>query len=375
MRGWRRTAVALLASLAVTVGAAAVVHLVVTPTTAPRPGPAASTAAAPVTTTTPTVGLDAIASGRLEPAAFPQRRIERALLVAGAAEGTSDRDATILAVDAATGEWVHAAVPGMPVFVPPQLSPDGRSLVVLSWDLETAIAVVRLADGAARRLPVTPTPDGECRTDGVAWTADSQKVVVVSGCATFGRETMEVTDHHTWVVEIDVATGATRVVEHLLGGYPTEAYPTVSPDGRTVVYGVGMEAGSEGSLGGIRAVDVGTGESRYWPDVHLGYGDPWRDDRTVLAWDQSDDATGDDYVLLDTRSGSTTPLGIASLVNLSGYVAGQLVVDQTPWLDRPPPCAVSYCLADPGTLEITPWLDLPGSVGLGMLSPARDVLR
>ena len=233
---------------------------------------------------------------------------------------------------------------------------------------------MNLAAGTARNIPITPAPDGECQTDGVAWLPDSRRVVVVGGCATFGYETMEVTDPYAWVVEINVTTGSSRTVEHLEGGYPSESYPSVSPDGRTLVYGVGLESDDDGSLGGVHALDLRTGEARHLPNLHLEYGDPWRDADTVLAWDQSMDAPTDDRLLVDVRTGEVTPLEIDSLFGLSGFVGGQLAIARTPWLDRTQPCPVTYCLADPESLEITPWLDTPGSGPMGDLSPARDLL-
>ena len=189
--------------------------------------------------------------------------------------------------------------------------------------------------------------------------AGQPHVVLVIGCATFGRETIEVTDMNTWVLEVDVATGASRTIEHLIGGFPSEAYPTVSPDGRTVVYGVGMESDDETSLGGIRASI--SGPARHATRLISTSRTATRGGTTPRSWRGTSPGRRRRTTTSSSTpaSGTTSPLGISSLFGVSGYVGGRLAVERTPWLDRTPPCAVTYCLADPESLAISPWLELP----------------
>ena len=133
-----------MAALVVTSGAAAAVHALVSPQATFRPAaqapsgtaaqapsgtaaqPPSGTAAQPPSgTASPSsrpVSLETIAAGSLDPARFPRRTITQALLLAGSVSVGGGGDPTVVAVDAADGEWVSAVVPGMPQLERPAAS-------------------------------------------------------------------------------------------------------------------------------------------------------------------------------------------------------------------------------------------------------------
>ena len=374
----RTTVLALVAALAVTTAAAGAIYALV-PSTTPPTGVARVVEPSPAASTVEPNTLDAIPSGTLDPAALPERTIDRALLVVSTWDATPE-SMTLLGVDAATEEWVRVVVPGrsattLDLGSTLALAPDGRSLLVSSWEEGAEFEIVSLATGAAR--PVSPQlTDEDCQADAAAWAPDGQHLGIVVSCATYTDPETLLSDLASWVIEVDMRTGAQRTLDHVIGYGPYETYPSYSPDGRYVAYGVWKEGDDEDASGGIRTVDTTTGRGHVWPDSHMTYGDPWQDARTLVGWDLlPDPGSGAEYTLIDAATETSAPLGMAGLFNLNGHVAGHLVIDRTPWVDGEIPCAVTYCLTDPDSRETSPWLETPGSVQLGFLSPARSLLR
>ena len=345
---------------------------------APRARPASTPTAAP-----PAL-LDAdlvLAQTHLDPAALPLRTVETAALVAVGGDGMSP-ESLLLAIDAATGEWVRLDAPGPWYPAPLALSPDGRALLRPRVEpLEpVGVDVVELGTGAVRELPM-PVPDGrhpdDCWHRDVTWAPRGGRVGVVTGCVVDTPATWpQDAGMETWVHEVDVATGAARVVEHVPDSGPVEAYPAYSPDGRFLAYGIGYGPEDADDVGWttLRVIAVDGSAAHEAHALHMVYGDPWLDDSTLVVWDELS-AAEDTYLLVDAVSGATEPLGIERLFNLAGFVGGRLVVDRTPWIEEPIPCPGVLCVGDTTTGEVRPWITTPEGAGIAFIAPARAVIE
>ncbi|ADG76487.1 hypothetical protein Cfla_3616 [Cellulomonas flavigena DSM 20109] len=341
--------------------------------------PPSSPAPAGARGTTAPLRLADLPAGALDPAGFPARRVEQAVLIADVgADG-------LVAIDAATGQWVSTGlVP--PISEPLLLSPDGRSLATLAYqDAGMRVEIVELLTGAAREVPVNVPPppgDSECRVDGVAWSPDGH-LGVVAMCMTFHMSSDDgprEADYEAVVLEVDVLTGATRVVERVPEASPVEAYPSYSPDGALFAYGIGRPLPAPGwvdeSWFGVRVIGVHDDRpAREWVNTHMAYGDPWRDAGTLLVWDELADPGGPAaYLLLDTSTGAQSPYGIDRLTNTLGFVGGSFLAQRTRWLQEPDPCPAALCAVDLDSGVVAPWLDLPERGDVHWLGVARDLV-
>lgn len=348
----------------------------VAPATGPTPAPE------PHPTPAPLPADEVLAETYLDPAALPVRSVEGAAIVALAADRTSP-EAYLIALDAATAEWVRLDLPGSWPPSPLILSSDGRALLrarVVALT-PTGYDVVELGTGAVRELPM-PVPPGydaaDCWHRDVAWAPLGGRVGVLTGCAHPQVAADGRVDHDgidTWVHEVDLATGAARVVEHVPDSAPLEAYPAYSPDGRFLAYGIGYGAreGEDEAWETLRIVEVSGSVVHESHAVHMVYGDPWRDAETLVAWDEFADSD-DTHLLFDAPSGTSTPVAVERLWNVHGFVGGDLVLEHTPWVDAPVPCPVALCLADLDTGEVRPWLTMPEGAAIVFLAPARDLV-
>jgi hypothetical protein len=180
----------------------------------------------------------------------------------------------------------------------------------------------------------------------------------------------------TWVHEVDLATGGARVVEHVQESAPLENNLAYSPDGRFLVYGIGYGPleGEDEEWETLRVTQVdGSGAVQERFMTHIVRGDPWVDARTVLGWDDAVEFGSPDlHVLLDAPTGRTTPLGVANLANVRGFVGGLLAADDGPW--SPATATVALAVVDLGTGEARPWLAVPDGFELGEVSVAREVV-
>jgi hypothetical protein len=322
-------------------------------------------------------------AGSLDPATLPVRSVGQALFVARffGADGTPGG---LLMVDAASGDWVRSDLASPPLGSL-LLSPDGRSLVRTRWAPAAIggflkVELVELGTGAVREVPVAEPED--CSLDAVAWAPDGRHLAVVSACFTADAspsepraETSLQATFATFVQEVELATGKSHVVERVPDSSPCEAFPSYSPDGRLLAYGIGHASDDEEDLCSVRVTPVQGGTPREWKNVHLVYGDPWRDPTTLLVWDElAGVGTADSHVLLFTATGERTPYGIDRLTNLKGFVAGTLLAEKTNWLRQPDPCPVALCTVDLGTGVVAPWLTLPTGMLIGDVSPARTLL-
>ena len=206
-----------------------------------------------------------------------------------------------------------------PIAVDPSatgVSPDGRRLArprVVTPDLlgtaeaMGAVEVTDLETGAVRSYEVPHSDPFECRTDGVALAPDGRHLAVVTGCATYGREVVEITDEVTWLEELDLETGAWRTIESVPGSLPSETSPAYSPDGTLVAFGIGIGFADAPGLseGEVRVTEVATGRATMFSEVILVREGAWQDDRTLLA--MADVLGG--YALLDVVTGETRPVG------------------------------------------------------------------
>jgi len=330
--------------------------------------------------TTPARRLADLPAGTLDPVGFPARRTEQAVLVADVGADS------LVAIDAATGQWVTTGVLP-PIGDPLLLSPDGRSLVTLTYRGSTVrVETLELLTGAVREVPVgvpPPPGDSECRVDGVAWAPDGGHLGVVATCMTFDMTSdgeLQEPDYEAVVLEVEVRTGASRVVERVPEASPLEAYPSYSPDGALFAYGIGRPLPAPGwvdeSWFGVRVIGVHDDRpAREWVNTHMAYGDPWRDAETLLVWDElADPGSTDDYLLLDTSTGTQAPYGVDRLTNTLGFVGGSLLARRTSWLQEPDPCPVALCAVDLDSGVVAPWLELPEREDVGWLGVARDLV-
>lgn len=347
---------------------------------APTPTPSP---VAPAATPTPLSADRVLATTHLDPGALPVRTIESAALVVQVYDGASSQP-LLVAVDAATAEWVRLDLPGPwhPGIV--SLSPDGRALLRARVEplAPPGYDVIELATAAVRDVPM-PLPPGHAAEDcwhrDAAWSPGGSRVGVVTGCLLDrpGHAWPDDVGMDTWVHEVDVLTGAVTVVEHVPDSGPVEAYPAYSPDGRFLAYGIGYGPvdGEDEGWETLRIIEVGGTLVHESHAVHMVYGDPWQDADTLLAWDEFGVAE-DSHLVFDAPSGTSTPLGIERLFNAAGYVGGHLVIDTTPWVEAPIPCEVALCVVDPATGAARPWLTTSEGAGLvySSLSPARDLI-
>ncbi|CAL8980178.1 hypothetical protein CELL_03443 [Cellulomonas sp. T2.31MG-18] len=319
----------------------------------------------------------------LEPAALPERTVVHAALLIDVAGLDGQSGTTTVAWDADAATWVRTRLPdGADRSAGLALSPDGTRVLErhLSGGGRVTLDVLRLETGEVQEAPV-PDRFGDCELDDAAWAPDSVHLAVVWGCGRYAPSDIPEfaggriwQPYDTWVDEVDLAGGRSRVVEHALNVYPGETYPSYSPDGRRLIYGAGPLSGDAMSTLRVVALD-GSGAVNVPGDLHLVYGDPWLTAGTALAWDESTDVGSDDsFTRVDASSGDHAPLGVPSLTNLSGVVGGRVVVQRTDWLDRANPCTVELCLLDPGTGSVSPWLDLPGSPRIGSVQVARALV-
>lgn len=342
-----------------------------------RPG---SSAPASARGTTPARRLADLPAGTLDPADFPARRVEQAVLVADVGAGS------LVAIDAATGQWVSAGVVPS-ISEPLLLSPDGRSLVRLAYrDSATRVETLELLTGAVHEVPVRVPPppgDSECRVDGVTWAPDGGHLGVVATCMTFGMsldEAPQEPDYEAVVLEVEIRTGASRVVERLPEASPVEAYPSYSLDGAMLAYGIGRALPApewvDESWFGVRVIGVHDDRPAHeWVNTHMAYGDPWRDAGTLLVWDElADPADPGAYLLLDASTGTQTPYGVERLTNTLGFVGGSFLAQRTGWLQEPNPCPVALCAVDLDSGVVAPWLDLAEQGDVHWLGVARNLV-
>lgn len=335
------------------------------PSAASTPLPELASTAVPGAGSTPSSALRVV-GGSMDPATVPVRSVDQALFVAQVAGGDGSG---LLVVDAATGDWVRSDLE-LTTDGPLLLSPDGRSLARtgLTPSYDVTVETVELGTGAVHQVAVPEAP--ECRVDAVAWSPDGRHLGVVSVCATPNVYPQDPT-YATVVQEVDLATGKAHEIERVAGRTPSETYPSYSPDGRLLAYGIsgGTELEDGESWGAVRVTPVHGGTAREWNDVHVVYGDPWRDSTTLLVWDELADVLGpDSHVLLATSTGGRTPYGIDQLTNLDGFVAGTLLAEEAS------PCPVTLCSADLATGVVVPWLTLPTGMQVLSVSPARSLL-
>lgn len=280
----------------------------------------------------------------LDPGSLERRTVQRAALVVASSP--------TIALDADTGTWVRLVLPADVRLENVRLSPDGTRLLRTYPRLES----IPLAGGTPTRIELDAGlpagPDTDCLVQDAAWSRDGARIAATFGCLTFGSR-RELAEAHTHVLrEASLTDGRARTVERV-DGYPSESYPSYSPDDAHVVTGFS----SSDQPYAVRTVATDGTAPFTWDDTHVVYGDPWRDARTVLVWDEAVAPTEPGaHALLDVVTGTKTPLPVAGLANLLGYVGGRLTV-------RGPltaGCDVDACFVDPASGAIDPWLDLPG---------------
>ncbi len=309
--------------------------------------------------------------------------------LASATYGTSQ--GATLARDANTGEWVRADLVTTKLSLAASLSPDGRSILRLGFPsgigATPEVQVVTLASGSVRTLP-SPRHGAErvCTIDGAAWAPDSTHVGIVSGCdidvpGQTPADPWVPGEFGTWVDEVDLASGTSRTIEVRADSSPGESCPSYSADGSGFAYGINNGVQPQWETGAdtwpaVRAIALDGTTANEWAGMHVVHGDPWRDENTLLVWDEGAAAgSGDDHQLLDARSCASTSLGIPRLLNTQGFIAGGLLVDTTRWTDPPVPRSVALCLADVSSGQVSPWLTLPGVGQVVHGSAARSLLR
>ncbi|UJP41376.1 hypothetical protein [Cellulomonas palmilytica] len=310
----------------------------------------------------------------LDPARLEERAVRRAAVVVG-----SDRP---VALDADTGEWVRLVLPtDVWLDAGVSLSPDGTRLLRTAPDLE----VLPLAGGRTTVLEPAPDPlrfpsvrprehaGGQCFAHGAAWArgagraadAAAGTVLAVYGCALVDRDTHDPLVERHLAVETDLSDGSERVVQDS-DGYTGESPPRYAPSGDVFVAGWGT---SETDTQGVRVFGP-DGPGHFWPGTYLVDGDSWRDERTVLAWEE--EWTGpSDHVFLDVVTGDMQPVTVPDLGNLLGYVGGRLAEAGT----SRSACAVTACFVETTTGEREPWLDLGDDGAAWVVLVADDLVR
>jgi len=244
------------------------------------------------------------------------------------------------------------------------LSPDGTRLLRAVPDLE----VLPLAGG--RTTVLEPAPDaarfpeerprehagGYCFAHGAAWArhagraadVDAGTVLAVYGCSLVDLDANEAVVERHLAVETDLSDRSERVVQDS-DGYTGESPPRYSPSGDLFVAGWGT---SETNTQGVRVFGP-DGPGHFWPDTYLVDGDSWRDERTVLAWEE-EWTDPSDRVFLDVVTGDVQRVRVPDLGHVLGYVAGRLAEAGTSGSG----CEVTACFVDTTTGERDAWLDL-----------------
>lgn len=323
-------------------------------TSRPGGGSAELPAAAPTTGLSDEVRerVRAALTGRVEldPEELEERPVRRAVLVVASLWP--------IALDADTGTWVRPVLPaGLRLSPGASLSPDGTRFLEAGYDLTVHPLDGSPPTGLEPDVPERLNARGWCRVDGGTWARDDDMVLATVGCSDFDPDSDEVLFVRHLAVEIDPADGSSRVVDDS-DGSPVESYPRWSPSGETFVAGWPSFEGPPG----VRTFGP-DGPRHFWPGTHIVYGDPWRDERTVLVWGEE---IADDHLLLDTVTGDAEPVTVG-LANPLGYVGGRLVEDG----GLSPGCRHSACFVDTTTGEREPWLDLGDSrAGYLMLADA-----
>lgn len=355
--------------------------VVVTSTpTAPPPSAAPARPASSPAAADPVPAEVVLAEQLLDPVVVPVRSVDRVAVLVQAYDHASGP--VVFAFDATAAQWVRLELPGDADPLALRVSPDGRAVLRqrLTPELLVTVEVVELAGGTAHPVSV-PVPQGRVADDcsvETTW-ASTGRIGVVSGClvpATGPGPGPAYVGMDTWVHEIDLATGGARVVEHVPASAPLENNPAYSPDGRFLAYGIGygVAEGEDEEWETLRIVQVdGSGTAKEQDMTRAVGGDPWAGAHRVLGWTWPDaaDAVGS-HLLVDARTGGTTPLGVDGFATALGFVGGRLVVDDGPW--SPQTAQRTLSAVDLDTGQVQPWLAVPDGVELTAVSVARAVV-
>lgn len=345
---------------------AAVAVASVTPTTRATPTVSARPAG-PV----PTRGADQVlAEVTIDPAALPVGGVDNAAVVVVVQD-----DAVAvhhIALDATTGEWARLdpATVGSSLL---EISPDGRSASrrAVGPAGDVVDEIVDLATGTVRAAPVI-VPSGQdpdyCYTWPVAWAPNGGRAATVTRCSQPPLEPAQTGQQGTWLHEVDLATGAARLLEDVPGASTSAPGPSYSPDGRFLAYVVEVPSGAGGVRMVLRIVALDGSATRTLDAVHPVHGDPWLSAAALVAWD----ATSGVDVVVDAASGTTSPLGLAHTMEHVGAVGGRIVLTT---VGGPMACGAAACVVDPVTAESDPWMTLPGHGQVLAVLPARAVVQ
>lgn len=334
----------------------------VSPTPGARPRPAG-----------PAPALDAdrvLARVEVDPAALPVRGVDSAAVVVVVQDDAVGIHH--IALDATTGEWVRldpATITGSVLDV----SPDGRWAALRAYDATAGVSdqVVELATGTVRAATSVVPPDqdpSDCYTWPAAWAPGGGRSAAVTQCRHLPSDPRQAAYQETWLHEIDLATGATRLLEYLPGVSTSAPGASYSPDGKLLAYVVEVPDAAGQTLMVLRIVALDGSATRPLVAVHPVHGDPWLDAHTLVAWS----ATEDVDVLVDAATGTTTPLGVADTMEHRGTVGGRLVLGAR---GGPMACGAAACVVDPVAATSQPWLTLPGNGQVLVVMPARAVVQ